>query len=431
ESISVEGTEEDLAKAEGEVDKKTKKQEETEKRLNEKKEERYRLEAEINQALENKTKTDTRWQRQTSQTKPVLKSWRVFREQAKEEGKLERMLSEYYSEIQSKNRKPDLFWRQESASRATLIKILERVPNTQLVLERIKAAASDNEDETDQGVECLFIWRQINGYLGQMIPVDLQTADPEKAQQTIAIKLETLEQNLEQQERSLRQHVETIPSHINAKIRKEKTRIRKLNQKLEKVTFGFLQAIRINIETQPKLKEFLDLLPQQLDFFTETKGENVPIETLMASLYEQVGAGKVKGDLLLDYRHYVRMNIEVKREGNQDFEKVTSTNLSTGESIGVGIAVLIMVLMSWEDQSNLLRNTKNSNCLRFLLLDESSRLDQKALYTLTDFCQNMELQLLIAAPSVERTLRGTTHHLTRGYYGGREEVIVRGRRLRN
>ncbi|MCP4751679.1 MAG: hypothetical protein GY866_12350, partial [Proteobacteria bacterium] len=319
ESISVEGTEEDLAKAEGEVDKKTKKQEETEKRLNEKKERKYGLEAEIKLALENKAKTETRWQKQASQTKPVLKSWRIFREQAKEEGKLERLLSEYFSEIQTKKRKPDLFWRQESASRATLIKILERVPNTQLVLERIKAVASgnENEDETDQGEECLFIWRQINGYLDQVIPVDLQTSDPEKAQQTIAIKLETLEQNLEQQERSLRQHVETIPSHINAKIRKEKTRIRKLNQKLEKVTFGFLQAIRINIETQPKLKEFLDLLPQQLDFFTETKGENVPIETLMASLYEQVGAGKVKGDLLLDYRHYVRMNIEVKREGNQ------------------------------------------------------------------------------------------------------------------
>ena len=41
----------------------------------------------------------------------------------------------------------------------------------------------------------------------------------------------------------------------------------------------------------------------------------------------------------------------------------------------------------------------------------------------------MQLQLLIAAPSVERTLRGTTHHLTRGYFNGREEVIVRGRRL--
>ncbi|MCP4715334.1 MAG: hypothetical protein GY868_09470 [Deltaproteobacteria bacterium] len=91
----------------------------------------------------------------------------------------------------------------------------------------------------------------------------------------------------------------------------------------------------------------------------------------MANLYEEMGAGKVKGDLLLDYRHYVRLNIEVRREGNEDFEKVTSTNLS----IGVGIAVLIMVLMSWEDQANLLRGTEQSGSLRFLLLDESSRLD--------------------------------------------------------
>jgi len=400
-----------------------------EKRLNELKTSGFQQEAEIRQVQETKTKAEVAWKRIYAQARPVLKAWRQFRNQARSEGKLERLLADFYSELQSGSKKPDRFWRKESAARATLIKTLESMNNTRVLLDSIKANRSEESDEISQGNECLFIWQQIQGFLNQVIPVDLQTSDPEKAQATIADKLETLEQNLEQQERSLRQHVQNIPSHIHAKIRKEKSRIRQLNQKLEAVRFGFLQTIRINIETQPKLKAFLDVLPQQLDFFTESDSETVPVETLMANLYEELGAGKVKGDLLLDYRHYVRLNIEVRREGNEDFEKVTSTNLSTGESIGVGIAVLIMVLMSWEDQANLLRGTEQAGSLRFLLLDESSRLDQKALYTLNDFCESMELQLMIAAPSVEKTLRGTTHHLTRGYYEGREEVIVRGRRL--
>ena len=429
EKLAADGSEESVNRAQELVTAADALKDDEEKRLNEMKSTGFRQEAEINQVQENKAKAEAAWKRSYAQARPVLTAWRKFRSQARSEGKLDRLLAKYYDELQTGSRKPDRFWRQESAARATLLKTLESMSNTRVLLDTIKANRSDESDEAGQGNECLFIWQQIRGFLNQLIPVDLQTNDPEKAQATIAQKLETLERNLEQQERSLRQHVQNIPSHIHAKIRKEKSRIRQLNQKLESVRFGFLQTIRINIETQPKLKAFLDVLPQQLDFFTETGSEEVPVETLMANLYEEMGAGKVKGDLLLDYRHYVRLNIEVKREGTEDFEKVTSTNLSTGESIGVGIAVLIMVLMSWEDQANLLRNAEESGSLRFLLLDESSRLDQKALYTLNDFCQNMELQLLIAAPSVEKTLRGTTHHLTRGYYDGREEVIVRGRRL--
>jgi chromosome partition protein MukB len=429
--LPVEGDTETLANAKKAAEKAKKNKSDREQKLNEQRQKRFRLEAEIDIALENKNKNSIRWQKQFAQARPSMANWRVFRKQAKADGRLERLLSGYYEEIGSKPRRPDYFWRQESAARASLIKILERTPGTQALLQQIKSQPQESDEEFEQGDACIIFWKLVREYLNQVIPVDLQTSDPEKAQESISAKLTTLQGNLEEQERGLRQHVETIPSHINAKTRNEKSRIRKLNQQLESVKFGFLKNIRLNLEAQPKLKDFLDLLPQQLDFFTETRGENVPVETLMAELYEEVGAGKVKGDLLLDYRHYVRLDIEVKREGNDQFERVTSTNLSTGESIGTGIAVLIMVLMSWEEQTSLLRGNNASETMRFLMLDESSRLDQNALFTLTEICQNLELQLLIASPSVERTLRGTTHHLTRGHFNGAEQVIVRGRRLRN
>lgn len=429
EELGVSDFEKGLQKGEEEVELLAAKKEKLEKELNQILEQRYRLEAEIKQVQDSGKRIASRLKSSLSLSRPSVRKWHAFHSQAKHERNYHRLLADYYGTVRNTNQQPERYWRNVSASQATLLAILENIHDARAVLSKIREITAVEDNEADPAETCLSIWRQLLVYLNQVIPVDLQTDDPEKAQETITQKLETLNQNLEQQERSLRTHVHGIPSHINAEIRKQKSRIRKLNQKLESVKFGFLQSIRINIETQPKLKRFLSILPQQLDIFSEAGEENVSIETLMADLYEREGAGKVKGDLLLDYRHYVGLGIEVKREGNEEYEKVTSTNLSTGESIGVGIAVLIMVLMSWEEQSLHPSESENRGSVRFLLLDESSRLDQKALQTLTDFCQQLKLQLLIAAPSVERSLRGTTHHLTRGYFDGREEVIVRGRRI--
>lgn len=423
------GIPEDLSQAEQQYSAITEEKEEIENRISKNSESRYRLEAEILQVEESLEKLSTRFHQRYLSFQPELKKWTRFRNLSKSDRKYAPLLSEFDRDIRESGKQPEPYWRKVSAIRATLTSTLEKAHDGQTVLEEIGKLPDQEAENQDQGEICLSIWQAIQGYLAQVIPVDLQTSDPEKAQQAIAQKLEVLEENLTQQERSLRIHVQSIPSHLNAEIQKQKSRIRKLNEKLKQVRFGFLQTIRIQIETNPKLKQFLDILPQQLDIFTDINEENISIETLMADLYEKEGAGKVRGDLLLDYRHYVRLNIEVKREGNGDFEKVTSTNLSTGESIGVGIAVLIMVLMSWEEQSYLAKESESGTSLRFLLLDESSRLDQKALYTLSEFCESLDLQLLIAAPSVERTLKGTTHHLTRGHFNGREEVIVRGRRI--
>jgi chromosome partition protein MukB len=392
---------------------------------------KYKLDAEIQQLEDNLAKVTNRFQQRSQGFRPDISKWTHFRTLSRNERKYEPLLSFYLENIKGTGKQPEVYWRKVSALRATLFSTLEKAHDGQTVLEAIGEMPDQDAENQDQnqGEVCLVIWQIIQKYLAQVIPVDLQTSDPEKAQEAISQKLEVLEENLLQQEKGLRIHVQSIPSHLNAEIQKQKSRIRKLNEKLKTVRFGFLQTIRIQIETNPKLRQFLDILPQQLDIFTDIEEDNVSIETLMADLYEKEGAGKVRGDLLLDYRHYVRLNIEVKREGNQEFEKVTSSNLSTGESIGVGIAVLIMVLMSWEEQSYLARESEIGTSLRFLLLDESSRLDQKALFTLSEFCESLSLQLLIAAPSVERTLKGTTHHLTRGHFNGREEVIVRGRRI--
>jgi chromosome partition protein MukB len=103
--------------------------------------------------------------------------------------------------------------------------------------------------------------------------------------------------------------------------------------------------------------------------------------------------------------------------------------LSTGEAIGVGAALMMVVLSEWERDANLLRGKREHGSLRFLFLDEANRLSPDNLGVLFDLCQSLELQLLIAAPEVARADGNTTYRLVRTLTeDGREEVIVSGRR---
>lgn len=71
--------------------------------------------------------------------------------------------------------------------------------------------------------------------------------------------------------------------------------------------------------------------------------------------------------------------------------------LSTGEAIGTGQAILLMVLQSWEEDAKRLR-AKDILPGRLLFLDEAARLDAKSIATLFELCERQDMQLLIAAP---------------------------------
>ncbi len=119
----------------------------------------------------------------------------------------------------------------------------------------------------------------------------------------------------------------------------------------------------------------------------------------------------------------------MQREGSAAWEQANPTRMSTGEAIGVGAAVMMVVLTAWEQDANLLRKTRTSGTLRLLFLDEANRLSRDNLAILFDLCRNLQLQLLIAAPEVAQAEGNTTYHLVRRVDAhGREEVLVSGRR---
>jgi chromosome partition protein MukB len=118
--------------------------------------------------------------------------------------------------------------------------------------------------------------------------------------------------------------------------------------------------------------------------------------------------------------------VEVYR-GSVGWLRAESGALSTGEAIGTGMSILVMVVQSWEEESRRLRGKDISPC-RLLFLDEAARLDAKSIATLFELCDRLEMQLIIAAPENISPEKGTTYKLVRKVFQNHEHVHVVGLR---
>ena len=223
---------------------------------------------------------------------------------------------------------------------------------------------------------------------------------------------------------------EDVARGIDVQIRKARGQVSRLNQNLGGVSFGSIDGIRVKVQAVERMEQVLRALRegavQGLLF-----QENLPIEEALDEIFRRYGGGRSGGQRLLDYREYVHLQVEVRRTAGSDWEVANPTRLSTGEAIGVGAALMMVVLTEWERDANLLRGKRAHGSLRFLFLDEANRLSHDNLGVLFDLCQTLDLQLLIAAPEVARAEGNTTYRLVRRVDAdGREEVLVSGRRTR-
>lgn len=269
------------------------------------------------------------------------------------------------------------------------------------------------------------------GFVAQRLPAQIAEAgDPALGLSRLSDHLELLEKRLERQEGDLRGASEDVARGIDVRLSRAKAQIRRLNQSLTGVHFGNIAAIRVEMRRIERMDAVLRALRQgdvqELLFQT-----NLPIEEALDEIFRRYGGGKTGGQKILDYREYAELVVEVQRSADKDWEPASPTRLSTGEAIGVGAALMMVVLTEWERDGNLLRpQTPAGGSLRFLFLDEANRLSQDNLGVLFSLCENLDLQLLIAAPEVARAEGNTTYRLVRRVDdAGREEVIVSGRRV--
>ncbi len=233
----------------------------------------------------------------------------------------------------------------------------------------------------------------------------IRTDDPIDAIEQMEIELGRLTEELTAREQKLAISSKSVANIIRKTIQREQNRIRMLNQGLQAVAFGKVKGVRLNVNIRESHALLLSVLSEESemhqDLFTS---QRLTFSEAMAKLYQrlnpQVDVSKrlpqTIGEELLDYRNYLELDVEVNR-GSDGWLKAESGALSTGEAIGTGMSILVMVVQSWEEESRRLRAKDIIPC-RLLFLDEAARLDAKSIATLFELCDRLEMQLIIAAP---------------------------------
>ncbi|RJT22177.1 chromosome partition protein MukB [Buttiauxella izardii] len=263
----------------------------------------------------------------------------------------------------------------------------------------------------------------------------IRTDDPVEAIEQMEIELGRLTEELTSREQKLAISSRSVANIIRKTIQREQNRIRMLNQGLQSVSFGQVNSVRLNVNVRETHAMLLDVLSEQHEQHQDLFNSNrLSFSEALAKLYQrlnpQIDMGQrtpqTIGEELLDYRNYLEMEVEVNR-GSDGWLRAESGALSTGEAIGTGMSILVMVVQSWEEESRRLRGKDISPC-RLLFLDEAARLDAKSIATLFELCERLEMQLIIAAPENISPEKGTTYKLVRKVVQNHEHVHVVGLR---
>ncbi len=261
----------------------------------------------------------------------------------------------------------------------------------------------------------------------------IRTDDPVEAIEEMEVELARLTEELTQREHRLAISSESVANIIRKTIQREQNRIRMLNQGLQNIAFGQVKGVRLTVKVRETHEMLLAGLAEQQDQHQDLFGnQRLTFSEAMAKLYQRLNphidvgqrSPQTLGEELLDYRNYLELGVEVNR-GSDGWLQAESGALSTGEAIGTGQSILLMVVQSWEEESRRLRGKDIIPC-RLLFLDEAARLDAKSISTLFELCDRLGMQLLIAAPENISPEKGTTYKLVRKIFKDREHVHVVG-----
>ncbi|RIY35473.1 chromosome partition protein MukB [Psittacicella gerlachiana] len=263
----------------------------------------------------------------------------------------------------------------------------------------------------------------------------LATNDPIEAIEQMEIQLDMLSSKLAEREKSLGISAVDVASILDKTIQREQNRIWQLNQGLQNMTFGQVKSVRLTATCRESHALLLNALRESSSKHADLfENSELSFTESLAKLYQRINVDfevgtrnyQTIGEELLDYRNYIDLGIEVFR-GSDGWLKAESGALSTGEAIGTGMSILLMVVQSWEEESKRIRAKDLLPC-RLLFLDEAARLDSRSIGTLFELCQRQQMQLIIAAPENIAPENGTTYKLVRTIDGDREYVQVIGLR---
>jgi len=387
-----------------------------------------RQEKELDDADQNFTTSDEKLSNERREAEPAHKRWVILLDSTREHGLVGDLLQRIPDEL-ADIRGHINFVQAAKTQREVLLERLRRARDGETLLAEIQSLRDTSEAGFADAI--LGVWLTVRNWLRRRLPAQVaEVNDPREALVRLRDQLDDLDERLARQESELRGASEDVARGIDVQVRKARGQVTRLNKNLEAVSFGSIHGIQVRMLPVERMEQVLRALregaTQELLFQAD-----MPIDEALEEIFRRYGGGRSGGQRLLDYREYVHLQVEIRRKSGLDWEIANPTRLSTGEAIGVGAALMMVVLTEWERDATLLRGKRAHGSLRFLFLDEANRLSPDNLSTLFDLCQTLELQLMIAAPEVARAEGNTTYRLVRRISAeGHEEVLVSGRRTR-
>lgn len=360
------------------------------------------------------------------QARPAIDAWERLRPQIEAAGLLTTALAERLDREFAGRGSVNLFPAAQE-QRAILLERLRTAMGGRDVLDQIERPLAGSDVAGGQAY--LQVWLAVRAWLLARLPAHIADVDePLVALARFRDHLSDLVERLGRQERDLLGTSADVARGIDVQVRKARGRVQRLNEHLRRVAFGSIRGIRVRMGPVEQMQRVLEALrsgdAQGLLFQTA-----LPVEEALELILRQHASGRTGGQKVLDYREYLHLEVEVRRRDDDVWEGANPTRLSTGEAIGVGAALMMVVLTEWEHDANLLRGQRSFGSMRFLFLDEANRLDDANFSTVLDLCRHLDLQLLVAAPDVARAEGCTVYRLARGVgEDGRETVLVSGRR---
>lgn len=295
-------------------------------------------------------------------------------------------------------------------------------PEVLLELKRIEGLSEPSGER--RAIQRLRAWDVVRRHIEHRIPRNLASADdPQIALAQMSEKMSELQRALATQEDDMRTRSSGLADGITARQRSARSLVIRLNRELEQVNFGSIRGLQITMGYPDDMAKMLACLRKDSSLSLFDSG--FPLEETLARLYQRETSGTIQGARLFDYRNYVHLRLEVKRISGK-WE--ATSEVSTGEAIGAGAAVLVMILRTWNEEANRISGSAGY-AIQQILLDEANRLDEQALDTLTEFCQRMDVQAVVAAPGLEKPRRSTVFQLSRALRGQDEFVTIRGTRI--
>lgn len=195
--------------------------------------------------------------------------------------------------------------------------------------------------------------------------------------------------------------------NIRQDIRKIEREINNFNNNINNMSFGSITNIRIKFKKVEDRYRFIEEITAKVDspLFSSCNKEQC------GSLQEYLSKKAIEYNLqplsdFFDYREYFTLYVEFKRYDSQWMPD--TNNQSTGEKIGLNTSVMVGIMNKWHTTQ---MTNKTFGLSRTIFVDETGVLDPSAMQTLKQYCENNNVQLVIAAPE-SSSMRGLGQECT-------------------